>query len=130
MATKRNGVPFELEDYVAVKQYAYDYVKNGGSRELKNIHKLVTENLNLPLDWIESEILISTILFPEDGEFCKKYKEELNNVMFYIDGNLISHACLETKIMEIKDFGLDNLIENGVLTPPVMAKNISNMSRK
>lgn len=113
----------ELEDYIAIKQYAYDFfVKNyPEGQEFNLISNYIGNILDYQLTDKEAIIFKATALLPYDRDICEVYNygEEMYEKMKRV--NYIYGESFDIKKLEIELFHLDRLIEDGVLVPPIFS---------
>lgn len=119
-----------LEDYIAVKQYAYDFVKKTEHLDVAKIYAQEHNVLGYRGDEAEAILFFTTAAFPYDDDFCSYYfehhgdlkAEELEEIFLIPDFQM-----LEMKRGEIELFHLDKLLEDGTLIPPDR-KNMENLA--
>ena len=110
----------ELEDYIAIKRYAYDFfVKHfPEGQDIKFLTQYIENVMDYQINDKEAIIFKATALLPFDREVCEVYQygDEMYKKMKHI--NYIYGFSFGIKKFEIEHFNLDKLIEEGVLVPP------------
>jgi len=116
----------ELEDYIALKQRAYDYVARGNGRDMKTVNNYVQNVLEHSMSSAEGIIFSSTAMYPMDVEIFQTYYEVGEDFAKFEKcfSNQISSKTLLLKSTEIEKFHLDVLIQTGVLVPPLVEDTI------
>ena len=124
----------ELEDYIALKTKAYDlyseyYTESG--IEFKIINEILQNTFGYTGKEPEAILISSTLLLPDDQKFIDLYKEngyDLQKVKKYY--SIVDSKNLLIKEYEVNRFGLDKLIETGLLTPISSDKIVPNGPKK
>lgn len=119
-----------LDDYIAIKQYAYNFVQKTEDLDAVKIHDYIHKSLGYSGDEAEAVLFFATAAFPYDTDFCEFYHEHNGNLgaeeleeIFLIP----DFKMFEMKKGEIELFSLDKLLEDGTLTPPPR-KNTENLA--
>ena len=116
----------ELEDYIAIKTKAYQFYLKYKDQGID--FKIISEILNNNLGYIGNEpeaiLISSTMLLPDDQKFVDLYKEngyDLAKVQSHY--SILDNKNLMIKEYEFNHFGLEQLIETGVLKP-ISSENV------
>lgn len=113
-----------LEDYIAVKEKAYEFfVKNNSvdNYDFRYIDEYVKNVLGYKGDEAEALIFTSTVLMPFDEDVCRLYQSGSEQYAQFRKNNIVYGKYIDLKIVEIETYGLDRLISEKVLIPPQQA---------
>ena len=122
-----------LDDYIAVKEKAYDFfVKNNSvdNYDIKYIDEYVKNVLGYKGYEAEALVFISTVLIPFDEDVCRLYQSGSEKYDQFKKNNLIYGKYIDLKLVEIENYGLDKLINEKVLIPPQQADYYAKKSGK
>lgn len=119
-----------LDDYVAVKEKAYDFFVKNSDCDIKYINEYVKNGLEYKGDEPEALIFTSTVLIPFDEDVCRLYQSGSEQYAQFRKNNPIYGKYIDMKLVEIENYGLDRLINEKVLIPPQQADYIAKKSGK
>ena len=122
---------FPADEYVELKQKAYDlYAKRGDLSEKEIVH-VVQKELGYALDSVEGILVSSTLLYPFDAKICDDYYASgRNETELKKRYQPIASKLLSNKVAEIEFQKLDLLLGQGILNSPTFTMDQANLIRK
>jgi hypothetical protein len=118
-----------IEEYVKVKKYAYKFIsylteKNkicGTGIKAQDIEEFIKGVCPYEIGSLEYQIFISTVYIPNDLNFIQEcYKSKCSNASMILEELGLPKYMLGivmSKILELKIYGLDKLIQQDIISP-------------